>query len=162
MKVDGCITRRLFSWAPHDASFQGDSLKAGLNKHALCLFPWCSHLLSDDTVDFEEPPEGQWLKWKKKRASAARTQAQSWKINTLCFLDMPWNLLCYTAGDIFMDNLLLFRNNPRVTDHCGLAAAMLCNLYLSQTFYNVCCIFLAMLTTWLYTFLLYQLDSPTF
>lgn len=50
----------------------------------------------------------------EERASAAHTEAQSWKIDIQCILDMPWNLFDYTAGDIFRDNMLLFRNNASV------------------------------------------------
>lgn len=53
----------------------------------------------------------------EKRASAVHahthkrthTQAQSWKINIIQHIeDTAWNLLRYTAGGIFMDNLRHF------------------------------------------------------
>ncbi len=38
-----------------------------------------------------------------------KAQAQSWKIDIQCIPDMPWNVIFYTAGNIFMDNPLPFK-----------------------------------------------------
>lgn len=107
MKLNRYITQCLSSWVPHDVSSQGESFRfksAVRTSVHYVSFP-------DVAICSLTIP---WMFWnylkaigsngKKGYQQPTHTLLQNWKINICCILDMPWNLLCHTTGDIFYRN----------------------------------------------------------